>query len=205
MYTEQQLENQTDMEQGETEDDSYVQELEQFRKNPLNLNTAAADELKQLRLITGLQIANLLAYRNLFGNLISIYELQAVPSWDLATIRKLLPFITVTLPFSAKEIAGVRFREGDHILLLRLAQVLESSEGYKPTGTGTKYLGSPQRIFLRYRYTYKNLLQFGLAADKDAGEQFFKGVQKKDLIFIHFIFLPASWVWSSLLHWEILP
>lgn len=192
VYTEQQLENQTDMEQGETEDDSYVQELEQFRKNPLNLNTAAADELKQLRLITGLQIANLLAYRNLFGNLISIYELQAVPSWDLATIRKLLPFITVTLPFSAKEIAGVRFREGDHILLLRLAQVLESSEGYKPTGTGTKYLGSPQRIFLRYRYTYKNLLQFGLAADKDAGEQFFKGVQKKGFDFYSFHFFASK-------------
>ena len=30
--TQQQLENQTDADQGETEDDSYLQELEQFRK-----------------------------------------------------------------------------------------------------------------------------------------------------------------------------
>ncbi len=77
--TEQQLENQTDADQGETEDDAWLQELEQFRKNPINLNTADADELKQLKIITDLQIANLISYRNLFGRFISIYELQAVP------------------------------------------------------------------------------------------------------------------------------
>ena len=36
---EQQLENLTDADQSETEDDSYLQQLEQFRKNPVNLNT----------------------------------------------------------------------------------------------------------------------------------------------------------------------
>jgi hypothetical protein len=47
--TEQQLENLTDADQGETEDDTYLQELEQFRRNPINLNNADADELKQLK------------------------------------------------------------------------------------------------------------------------------------------------------------
>ena len=67
--TEQQLENQTDMDQSETEDDSYLVELEQFRKNPMNLNTADADELKQLRILTDLQIDNLISYRKLFGKI----------------------------------------------------------------------------------------------------------------------------------------
>ncbi|MEI9911793.1 MAG: helix-hairpin-helix domain-containing protein [Bacteroidota bacterium] len=79
--TEQQLENLADADQAETEDDSYLQQLEQFRKNPLNLNTADASELKELRIITDLQIENLIMYRRLFGKLVSIYELQAVPSW----------------------------------------------------------------------------------------------------------------------------
>ena len=35
--TEQQLENLADTDQAETEDDSFLQELEYFRKNPLNL------------------------------------------------------------------------------------------------------------------------------------------------------------------------
>jgi len=186
--TEQQLENQTDADQGETEDDSYLQELDQFESRPINLNTAEADELKQLRIISDLQIANLLAYRNLFGRFISIYELQAIPSWDIITIRKLLPFVTVAQSLSIKEEAAKRLRDGDHILLLRVSQILEKAVGFDKNSGGTKYQGSPQRIFFRYRYTYKNLLQYGLTADKDAGEQLFKGAQSKGFDFYSFHF-----------------
>lgn len=181
--TEQQFENLTDAEQAETEDDSYLQQLEQFRKNPVNLNTADAAELKELRIITDLQIENLLAYRRLIGKLISIYELQAVPSWDVNTIRKLLPFITITSSLSVKEDFRHRIKDGDHSLLLRVSQVLERSKGFDQPASGTRYPGSPQRLFFRYRYTYKNLLQFGIVGDKDAGEQFFKGVQNKGFDF----------------------
>lgn len=184
--TEQQLENQTDADQGETEDDTYLQELELFKKNPINLNIADADELKQLRIITDLQIANLISYRNLFGKLISMYELQAVPAWDINTIRKLLPFVTTTTAFSLAEEAGKRFRGGEHSLLLRITQILERSKGFSTSASGAKYIGSPQKILFRYRYTYKNLLQFGLVGDKDAGEQFLKGAQKKGFDFYSF-------------------
>ncbi len=184
--TEQQLENQTDADQSETEDDTYLQELEQFRKNPINLNSADADELKQLRIISGLQIVNLVSYRNLFGKLLSVYELQAVPAWDIIMIRKLIPFVTVATPLSISEEAGKRFSEGEHSLLLRVSQILETSAGFNNSTTGTKYLGSPQKILFRYRYTYKNLLQFGLVGDKDAGEQFLKGVQNKGFDFYSF-------------------
>jgi len=184
--TEQQLENQTDADQAETEDDSYLQDLELFRKNPVNLNIADKDELKQLRIVTDLQIENLIAYRNLFGKLIDMYELQAVPSWDVNTIRKLLPYITITTSVSLIEAMGQRFRYGDHSLLLRVSQILERSDGFDKSTSGTKYIGSPQKILFRYRYTYKNLLQFGLTGDKDAGEQFFKGAQNKGFDFYSF-------------------
>lgn len=177
--TEQQLEEQTEADEGETEDDTYLQELEQFKKNPVNLNTADANELKRLRLITDLQIVNLISYRDLFGKLISLYELQAVPSWDVSTIRKLLPFVTINTPVSLPEEFAKRFRKGDHSILFRVSQVLERSDGFDHSTPGTKYMGSPQKVFFRYRYTYKDLLQFGLVGDKDAGEEFFKGAQKK--------------------------
>jgi len=184
--TEQQLENLADTDQAETEDDSFLQELEYFRKNPLNLNNAEAEELKLLRILTDLQIANLVAYRKLFGKLISVYELQAVPAWDLITVRRLLPFITVSSSLSLQQEAGKRFRDGEHSLLFRLSQVLEKAKGFDNTTTGTKYLGSPQRLFLRYRYTYKNVMQFGLLGDKDAGEQFLKGAQRYGFDFYSF-------------------
>ncbi len=183
---EQQLENLADVEQGETEDDSYLQQLEHFRKDPLNVNMADINELRELRILTDLHIINLISYRRLFGRFISIYELQAIPTWDVSTLRKLLPFITITAPVSLKDDLGVRFKAGSNNLLFRFTQVIEKQKGFDKSLSGTKYLGGPQRFFFRYRYTFKNLLQFGLVADKDAGEQFFKGAQKKGFDFYSF-------------------
>src|SRR6185436_4163733 len=112
--TEQQLENLTDADQSETEDDSYLQQLEQFRKNPVNLNTADENELKELKILTDLQIANLISYRKLLGKLIDFYELQAVPSWDIYTIKKLLPFITLTEPARITDVFKTRVKDGEH-------------------------------------------------------------------------------------------
>ncbi|HEY6506019.1 MAG TPA: helix-hairpin-helix domain-containing protein [Chitinophagaceae bacterium] len=183
---EQKLENLTDADQAEPEDDSYLQQLVYFRRYPMNLNTVTASELKELRIVSDLQADNLIAYRRLFGNLVHIYELQAVPTWDITTIRKLLPFIIISSPVSITEDFGDRIRSGDHSLLLRVSQVLEESKGFDKSTPGTKYLGSPQRLFFRYNYIYKNLLQFGMVGDKDAGEQFFKGAQSKGFDFYSF-------------------
>jgi len=181
--TQQQLENLTDADQNETEDDAYLLEMEQFKRNPININTADVDELRLLRVLTDLQIENLLSYRKLFGKFISIYELQAVPVWDIATIKKVLPFISVATEVVIAEEAAKRFRDGEHSLLFRVSQVLEKSKGFDRSTSGTNYLGSPQRVLFRYRYSYKNLLQYGLVGDKDAGEQFFKGNQKSGFDF----------------------
>ncbi|HEX4876667.1 MAG TPA: hypothetical protein VFV31_08350 [Chitinophagaceae bacterium] len=183
---EQQLENQTDADQAETEDDAWLQEMEQFRKNPINLNFAEPDELRQLRILTDLQINNLLLYRELLGRLSSLYELQAVPAWDVPTIKKILPFVSIASPVLLKEELLKRFTGGEHSFIIRMTQVLEKSRGFSAATSGSKYLGSPQRLFFRHRYNYKNLLQFGLAGDKDAGEQFFKGAQKNGFDFYSF-------------------
>ena len=185
---EQQLENLTDVDQAETEDDSYHQQWERFRRNPLNLNTADENDLRELKILSGLQIANLISYRKLVGKFISIYELQAVPSWDTQIIKKLLPFITVAESIDLPEIFKTRFKVGEHTLSFRYSEVLEKSAGFEKTSTGTKYLGSPPKLFLRYRYQDKNLLQYGIVGDKDAGEQFFKGAQKYGFDFYSFHF-----------------
>lgn len=190
---EQQLENQADAGQVETEDDAYLNDLEYFRVHPINLNTADAKELKQLWLITDLQIENLLLYRKLFGNLLSLYELQAIPGWDIYMIRKLLPFVTVSMQLLLKENVRKRFHEGEHVIVFRASQVLEKAKGFDATAPGIKYAGSPPSIFFRYRYSYKNLLQYGVAGDKDAGEQFFRGTQSKGFDFYSFHLFTRKW------------
>jgi len=176
--TEQQLENLAGADQTETEDDSYVVQLQYFKKHPLNLNQADANDLKELFFLTELQIENLLSYRHLLGKLISIYELQAIPSWDVGTIKKILQFVTVNNSLSTAEDLKKRLTAGDHGLLFRFSETLERSKGFDKITPGTKYLGGRQRLFFRYRYQYKNLLQFGITGEKDAGEQFFTGKQK---------------------------
>lgn len=183
---EQQLEMQAEREEGITEDDTQWQQLEYLQKHPLNLNTATENELKNLRLLTDLQISNFLLYRNLLGALLHVNELQAVPAWDVPTIKRLLPYVTISDPKNMVESLGERLRHGEQTLLLRAAgTVSNSSEYLKATQS---YLGSPVAFLMRYKYNYKNLLQYGLTGDKDAGEQFFKGAQKNGFDFYSFHF-----------------
>lgn len=184
----QQLEQQAAQEESETEDDAYWQYLEMRRKHRLNLNKAGIEELRELNMLTDLQIENLLQYRRLFGKLLTIYELQAVPGWDLATIRRLLPFITIQ---EGLEIPG-NWRhwvtKGENRLLFRFAQVLEKAKGFLQSDSGSYYAGSPLKILFRHKYQYRDQLQYGLTGDKDAGEQFFKGKQRLGFDFYSFHF-----------------
>ena len=183
--TEQQLENQAEIDQRETEDDSYVQQLEHFKRHQLNLNEADANELKELVFLSDLQIDNLISYRDLLGKLISVYELQSIPAWDVMTIKRILPYINVGNAMSFREDIHDRFNSGENGLLLRYALILERSRGFDESA-GKKYLGGTGKIFFRYKYQYKNVLQYGIAGDKDAGEQFLKGSQKLGFDFYSF-------------------
>ncbi|HWI92161.1 MAG TPA: helix-hairpin-helix domain-containing protein [Flavisolibacter sp.] len=185
--TQQQLENVAETIDEDPKDDDLLQQLDYFRKHPINLNTATAEELQTLRFITDLQIGNFIRYRNLFGKFISIYELQAIPTWDLVMIKKILPFIIVGEAVSIKENFLSRFEKGDQNLLFRVSRVLEKSRGYD-TSLNNHYLGDRNHLMFRYRYQYKDLIYFGLTGDKDAGEQFFKGAQSKGFDFYSFHF-----------------
>jgi hypothetical protein len=123
----------------------------------------------------------------LLGKLISIYELQAVPTWDVETIKKILPFVKVGDAVSLTADIGQRFTGGEHSILMRAQQVIEKSGGYtRPDTVTNRYPGSPQRLLFRYKYVFRNLLQFGIVGDKDAGEQFFKGSQRQGFDFYSF-------------------
>ena len=184
--TEQQLEAATENnDDSETDDDSFLQQMHQFLNEPVNLNTADATLLKELSILSPMQIQNLLAYRKLFGNFIDIYELQAVPWWSVRTLQRLRPFVTVNVKIQIFNSLGDRLKDGTNTVLIRATQVLEKAKGYKlNASTATNfYPGSPQKLFVRYKYQYKNLLQYGVSGEKDAGEQFFKGAQKQGFDF----------------------
>ncbi len=174
---EEKLENNGDDAVNGIDDDQYLVSLEQYRRRPINLNSADADQLKALNILTEIQIENLRKYRILFGNFIHIYELQAIPGWDVGTVRKLMNFVTIREPLNVQKEFSKRFRFGEHVLLLRTTRVIEKAKGFKNLGNGSIYIGNPIAVLFRYRYTYKSNLQFGITGDKDPGENFLKGRQ----------------------------
>lgn len=170
--TEQQLEQIAEgAEDAEVTDDGWLQQMEYLRNNRLNLNNATEADLTELQMLSAIQVSHFINYRKILGTLISIYELQAVPGWDLSLIQKLLPYITVAEPAFTKESLLKRLRKGDHRLMLRYSRVIEQSKGYREKdSTHSFYAGDPTKLALRYQYRYKDLLQYGLTLSKDAGE-----------------------------------
>ncbi|MBK8442960.1 MAG: helix-hairpin-helix domain-containing protein [Sphingobacteriales bacterium] len=170
--------------------DAILEYLNELQNAPLDLNTATAEELSETRLLNDLQVNSLVQYRQTVGELINQYEMQAVPNWDLPTIRKILPFIKVKGDLDDYQVPLLRqLYQGDDQLILRWSRTLQTQEGYRKTDTladGTPaapYLGSPDKIYFRYRHQYANRLSYGITAEKDAGEEFFQGTQSQGFDF----------------------
>ncbi|MBK7148405.1 MAG: helix-hairpin-helix domain-containing protein [Bacteroidetes bacterium] len=174
------IENTASQNESESFDyDAFIDELEQFKKNPINLNKADENTLNDLPLLLPTQIGSLLQYISLHGKLISIYELQAVPGFDLVTIQRILPYVMVDSDLSETKIPIKKlFSKGTFTFVSRYKQTIEKSEGYQ-LSEGNRYLGKPFNLFLRFRYNYGTRLSYGFTAEKDAGEEFFKGSNKQ--------------------------
>jgi hypothetical protein len=168
-----------------------LEELSYYLKHPINLNNTDESELKKLFVLNDVQISNLLDHIEKNGKLISLYELQSVSGFDLETIYKILPYVYVSNDvknrhFSFKEMLG----NSSNQLFIRYVQVLEQQQGFAPItdsalaeSPNSRYVGSPEKIFAKYRFTYYNNISFGVTAEKDAGEEFFKGSQKNGFDF----------------------
>lgn len=168
-----------------------TENLQRYKEKPLNLNNATREELVDLGLLNDVQINNLLIHREQFGVLISVYELQAIDGFDLATIYTILPYVSVTDRFDAGHFTVKEmFANGKHEVIFRSQRVVEEQLGYTPIDSlslaespNSRYLGNPYRIYTRYRFTYSNFVSFGVTAEKDPGEEFFRGSQKNGFDF----------------------
>lgn len=164
--------------------DTYLERLTYFNENPVNLNKASSEDLFAIGLLTPLQVGSLVYYRDKIGKLINIYELQAIPNWDLATIRRILPFVRIKGEIDDFNVrANKLLFNGKHQLFMRYSRVLEEQKGYTQADTSadgsvpSRYLGSQDKLYARYKYGYGQKISYGITAEKDAGEEFFGGSQ----------------------------
>lgn len=151
-----------------------------YQQHPIDLNRTDGTELRELQFVPRLFIDNLLEHRSRSGKFVAIQELQAIEGMDFELLRLLLPYVTIAVP---SPLSGVGVGElldvGKHDLIFRYGRTLEEREGYRIVDTSrSRYLGSPDQLFVRYRFRYGRDLQVSLNMKKDAGEAFFRGAQR---------------------------
>ena len=139
----------------------------------LDLNKANTTQLNSIPWLTPVQVQSLQRYIAQNGPLVSIYELQAVPGWDLATIRLIEPLVQVTetsLYHDPRNRSEKIRQDGGLEFMIRAKRRLELSRGYHITG-GQAFRGSPMYLLSRFQYRKKGDLSFGITAEKDPGEK----------------------------------
>ncbi|WP_462251032.1 helix-hairpin-helix domain-containing protein [Ekhidna sp.] len=177
------------------EDVSYediYESLLLYYNDKINLNNATPEELASLYILNPAQVSNFFEYRDQFGSFLSINELQAIPEFDLKTIRLLLPFISVKESFHDNRPFLKRvLTEENNYLLIRYTRRVEKQVGYTsavPIDTTflsnganaidtviskpSRYQGSPGKIYGRFRTQHRNDFSIGFTFEKDEGERF---------------------------------
>ncbi len=152
--------------------EDLYENLAQILANPLNLNTVTPEQLRSLYILREDQLNSFFTYRKERGPFISVYELQSISGFDEKVIIKLQYFVIVKEEeLLKKSISSRIIANQNNYLVMRLERTLETKKGYLPeTDSTTKYVGSPTKIYSRFRTMQSNDFSFGFTLEKDAGE-----------------------------------
>ena len=172
-------------ENSEDEYSDYSELLESYwsiKENPININSDNIDQLAELKFISIFQLENIKDYRKKYGDIQFFEELYEVENLDSLSIEMIKPIICFGKENTNEKIDLKNiFKYGKNKILLEVNQSLKKKKGYididdsllydKPNSI---YLGSPQKLYLRYNFTYKDNIEAGLVLEKDPGEYLFR-------------------------------
>ncbi len=151
--------------------EAMAEELDFLRENKICINEAETADLLRIPFISEREAYSIARHRQKYGKILSLYELKNIPELDMQTIGQILPFITTESKsgFSLKN--SLKYSKNQ--LFLRYDRTLQDKNGYvnKATAANKKYIGDPNHYFVKYLFQASDKIQFGLVAEKDAGEQ----------------------------------
>lgn len=162
---------------GQDEDFNYEELYENLAlllSHPADLNLITAEQLRTLYILNEMQVQAILEYRKSAGPFVSLYELQSIPLIDRLTFERLISFVTITDQQTTlnKTLFARIFNERNNYLILRYDRTLEDKVGYLNTTTeASRYQGSADRLYMRFRTSRPGDFSLGFTAEKDAGEQ----------------------------------
>lgn len=154
-------------EDGEDSHEELIADYLYYLENPININSEEATHLEEIGLLSAFQTEALRQYRRQFGDLMLADELRMVEDFGEATVAVILPLVyfgkSERIQEHEKVTLGKTLTRGRHQVTLNYAQKFGGE-------VHEDYLGSPQKIQLKYNYHYKQKLRCGIATEKDAGE-----------------------------------
>lgn len=170
---------------GEFSETDWNESMEQCRdmlaeltEHPLPINTASREKFESIPFLSKDQTEALSYYVYRYGPVLHLSELLLVDGFDEQTLRMLKPFIclgdTLKEPQRRKSLKSI-LKYGKHELQLSGGRVLQEKQGYIKQvdfegSSGKLYRGNPWSAATRYGFNYKDMIQWGLVMQKDAGE-----------------------------------
>lgn len=192
-----------------------------YYTNKLNLNKVEPEELASLYILNPAQLSNFFIYRDQFGDFLSINELQSIPEMDLETIRLLQPFVTVEESVTdTRPLLQRIIQEENNYFLLRYSRRLEEQKGFTAalpldttfvrdennnitdtvTTEPSRYAGSPDKIYGRFRTSHRDDFSLGFTFEKDNGEAFsFEDGQKGFDFYSYHLMFENKWGFDKIM------
>ena len=167
---------------------NLMEDLAELKEHPININTATKKQLERFTFLSDQLIENILYYIYKYGPMLTDKELMMVKDMDIRTARVLKLFITFQQPEKEQRIPTFKniMKYGKQELSTRLDIPFYTRAGYQPftseyieENPNKRYLGYSFYHHIRYQFRYTDKIYVGLTAEKDAGELFFAGKNRK--------------------------
>ena len=156
--------------------------LASLRQDPLDVNTATAEELAQVPALGPLLAAAVVRYRAAAGPFSSLPGLRQVEGVTADVYLDARPYLTIgptlttaagpaprfpAAPSVAQVVGGLRYTG-----IQRVQRRLDLGAGYEGPDSTRAYLGSPERVYTRLQATYRRQVSANVTLEKDPGEPF---------------------------------
>jgi hypothetical protein len=140
----------------------FIDKLHELAENPVKINSSNENEISRLFFLSDFQVKALSEYVHSTGQIVSVYELAAIPGFDKETAEMIIPFITLENK-SVSNSDSVRWRNS-----------MISNFSLKSGNSDTSCLGSACKILTKYKFTSGGF-SGGITMEKDPGEKLFNG------------------------------
>lgn len=139
-----------------------------YQQNPFDINQVEEAELIALGILELNQITAFLSHRRQIGRFLSIYEVQTIQHWGIATLRIMQPLMIC----KSKPTSWLQAENSKNQIILRTERTLEQKKGFSdPTSRSkVRFAGNPYSTLFRYRGTWNSNIRAGLLLSKDVGE-----------------------------------